>query len=464
MLHDIIAHKRAEVATRKARHGSNAFSSSLAPSDRSLAQALNTPQPSFILECKKASPSRGLIRDSFDVQFIARLYSPWADAISVITDERFFQGRLEYLTSVRQATHCPVLCKDFILDPWQVEEARAYGADAVLLMLSVLDDATYHRCARTAKRWNMDVLTEIHDQAELDRAIALNAHIIGINSRDLKTLSVDLNTVRRLAPQIPSPRLIVAESGIQHHRQTTALRPIVHGFLVGTHLMQAPNLNQACKELLFGTIKICGLTRPEQAPVVANAGAVMGGLIFHPGSKRVVTPDQARRIRRAESSLHFVGVFVEHQVDTIVRLASELDLHAVQLHGDDGPSMVAPLRENLPKTCQIWTRWSPSCAGEAPPAEAPPAVDRILCDTAIHGQSGGTGECFDWTPLAELKSRDHLILAGGLNPLNIADADALALAALDVNSGVESQPGIKDPRKLNALFSALRGQSKGGVM
>src|SRR5437660_798827 len=170
----------------------------LQPSDRSLARALRAGHTGFIMECKHASPSAGVLRPDFDPVAIARAYAPIADAISVITDKPYFQGSLEYLRAVREAVDLPVLCKDFVVDPYQVYEARHYGADALLLMLSVLEDREFQQCMAVAEALDMDVLAEVHDEHELERAVRLGARLIGINNRDLRTLQVDLAVTERL--------------------------------------------------------------------------------------------------------------------------------------------------------------------------------------------------------------------------------------------------------------------------
>jgi len=167
--------------------------SQLRPSDRSLYEALSGERAGFILECKKASPSKGLIRADFDAPQLAKSYQPHAAAISVLTEPEFFQGRLDYLTAVRRQVTQPVLCKDFFIDEEQVYRARYFGADAILLMLSVLDDAQYTALRDIAESLSMDVLTEVANEEEMKRASTLDANIIGINHRDLTDLTIDPN-------------------------------------------------------------------------------------------------------------------------------------------------------------------------------------------------------------------------------------------------------------------------------
>lgn len=294
-LADIIARKRVDVATRQSLIPESTLRLGLGPSDRSLKAALRREHTSFILECKKGSPSKGIIRPQFNLDEIASAYAPFADAISVITDEPFFGGRLEYISGIRNQVTQPVLCKDFVVDPYQVVEARWHGADAILLMLSVLDDAVYANCARIANELNMDVLTEVHDQDELERAHQLGAAIIGINNRNLATLKVDMQNTKRLAQLVEPDRLVVCESGIHDHKDIILFRDKVDGFLVGSSLMARPDLDQAVRELIFGRTKVCGLTNPEAARLAYNSGACWGGVIFYSGSPRAVSVLQAQK-------------------------------------------------------------------------------------------------------------------------------------------------------------------------
>ncbi len=205
-----------------------------------------------IAELKKASPSRGLIRADFDAATLAReLESAGAAALSVLTEEEHFQGSLQNLRAASEATRLPCLRKDFIVDEFQLLEARAYGADAVLLIAAALADAELLTLLRGARMLALDVLCEVHDAGELDRARNAGCDLIGVNSRDLRTLRVDLNTALRLADQVPAGVLRVAESGIHTAADLQRLREAgYHAFLIGESLMKAARPGEALKELL----------------------------------------------------------------------------------------------------------------------------------------------------------------------------------------------------------------------
>lgn len=213
-----------------------------------------------IAELKKASPSRGVIRADFDVQRLAgELHSAGAAALSVLTDEEFFQGSLENLRRASACVPLPCLRKDFIVDEFQLLESRAYHADAVLLIVAALGDSDLRTLYKGARSLDLDVLCEVHDEAELDRALAAGCEIVGVNSRNLRTFEVDLRTPLRLASRIPAGALPVAESGIHSGEDVRELRGAGYqAFLVGESLMKAPQPGEALRELLAQSAAVSG--------------------------------------------------------------------------------------------------------------------------------------------------------------------------------------------------------------
>jgi indole-3-glycerol phosphate synthase/phosphoribosylanthranilate isomerase len=205
-------------------------------------------------------------------------YRRHSDAISVLTDRTFFGGSFELLAKVRGQVEQPLLCKDFIVEPYQVAEARRHGADAILLILAAIDDPTWTACRDLADRLGMEVLTEVHDEPEANRATRLGARIVGVNNRNLSTLKVDVTTTSRLTPLIPTDRIVVCESGIETRKQVAELRPCADAFLVGTSLMREHDLDAAVRQLVYGRTKICGLTRAEHARAAYETGATHGGV------------------------------------------------------------------------------------------------------------------------------------------------------------------------------------------
>jgi indole-3-glycerol phosphate synthase len=204
-----------------------------------------------IAEIKKASPSKGLLREPFDPPAIAASYAAHGAAcLSVLTDERFFQGSLDDLRAARAACSLPALRKDFVVDPWQVYEARAHGADCILLIVAALDDARLTEFEAIAHALSMDVLVEVHDAAELDRALALKTPLVGVNNRNLRSFEVSLDTTLALLPRIPGDRMVVTESGILGPADVARMRQAgVNAFLVGEAFMRAPDPGEALATL-----------------------------------------------------------------------------------------------------------------------------------------------------------------------------------------------------------------------
>jgi len=259
ILTDILRHKREEVAAAAALRPRSVLEAAAGAAGpvRGLRAALERPVGApvrFIAEIKRASPSAGPIRPDADAAAIAREYAAaGAAAISVLTDRRFFDGRLEFLAEVRAAVDCPLLRKDFIVDPYQVVEARAAGADAVLLIVAALELEQLAELFAEATRLGMDALVEVHGEDEADRALAIGARLIGVNHRDLATFTIDMELTARLAPRLPPGVALVAESGIRTAADVQRLGEAgAHAVLVGETLMRAPSPGAALAALLAG--------------------------------------------------------------------------------------------------------------------------------------------------------------------------------------------------------------------
>jgi indole-3-glycerol phosphate synthase/phosphoribosylanthranilate isomerase len=459
VLEKIVADKRLEIAERKRALPLASFVKDLVPSERSFYDALAQSNAGFIFECKKASPSKGLIRKDFNLDEIIAAYLPYAACISVLTDEKYFQGKFEYLEYVRANVSQPVINKDFFVDPYQVYLARHHNADAILLMLSVLDDAEYTSLAGLAHDLQLDILTEVSNEEEVERALALEAKIIGINNRDLRDLSTDLATTEKLVPLIKSSQhqcLIISESGIYSNQDVRRLAPLVDGFLVGSALMAQVDIRLAVKQLIYGTVKICGICREQDAQAVALSGASYTGLIFAEKSPRYIDIENAKQIVK-NVPFSYVGVFVNSAVEKVAEYSHGLNLTAVQLHGQEQQSYIDELRPLLPDGCMIWKAKG---VQEHLPELNEKLVDKFLLDCQIGEQSGGTGQSFSWRLLDNsqigIAKLSSIILAGGINPNNVKQAVNSKVAAVDLNSGVESAPGVKDHDKINQAFCALR--------
>jgi indole-3-glycerol phosphate synthase len=258
-LAEIVATKREEVRHRRAREPVSALTELAKAQDkprgfRAALEARTSGGFALIAEIKRASPSKGLIRDNFRPAAHARDYAAGGAAcLSVLTDAPYFQGHEDFLIAARHAVSLPVLRKDFMVDPWQVLESRAIGADAILLIVGALEDAALSEIEAAAMESGMDVLVEVHDEAEMERAARLRSRLIGVNNRDLKTFVTDLATTERLAPLAPEGALLVGESGIASHADCRRLAQSgVRCFLVGESLMRADDVMAATRTLLDG--------------------------------------------------------------------------------------------------------------------------------------------------------------------------------------------------------------------
>ena len=415
----------------------------------------------FIMECKSSSPSLGMIREHYEPGAIARVYSRYASGISVLCEPDRFGGDYDHLATVASSTHLPVLCKDFIIDEVQIHAARYFGADAILLMLSVLSDEEYAALADVAARYDLDILTEVIDEEEVERAVRLGANIFGINHRNLHDLSIDLDRSARLAALLPDDAVVVSESGIRDAETVRRLGGHSNGFLVGSQLTSQPDVDLAARELVYGPNKVCGLTSPTAAQAAAAAGAVYGGLIFDESSPRNVSRETAEQIIAAERGLKYVAVsrrasgFAELLLDGVV---------AVQIHApyqgsvEAERNLITAVRAEV--DCEVWRAVSmTSVDGEVATAIAGD-VDKLVLDSG----EGGTGTTFDWANVpAEAKQRS--LLAGGLSPDNIANALTVGCLGLDLNSGVEYPAGAgewagrKDAGAIRRAFATIRSFS-----
>ena len=430
-----------------------------------LAALRNVHRPPVIAELKRASPSQGQMRSDFEVAALARAYEmAGATALSVLTEEDHFQGKLEYLTQARAATRLPVLRKDFIVSPYQVWEAAAAGADAVLLIAAILDDAKLAQLVRTAARAGLTALCEAHDLGEVERAARAGAECIGVNNRNLRTLRVDLATGEALGPKLPPAVLGVAESGLRSPADLERMaRAGFQAFLIGEPFMQAADPGRALAELLAGCavplVKICGLTSRGDALQACAAGANAVGFVFA-ASPRRVTAEQVRSFaHELPAEVMRVGVFAGSSIAEIRMIANACGLHAAQLHGDYTPEEGRQLAAHVP----VW-RAVPMPQGAKAALAWAPFTEGFVLDTAGPDGLGGRGMTFDWKAAhAFLESLPAagppktVLVAGGLTPQNVAEAlRASGAGGADVATGVEAAPGRKNPERVSAFCRTAR--------
>src|SRR5258707_5456499 len=441
------------------------------PAPRDLLAALrpqdSKPTVRLIAEVKRASPSKGLLAPNLHPVELARTYAAnGAAAISVLTEPHFFLGSPDYLTAIKQAVDVPVLRKAFIVDEYQFYEARAWGADAILLSCAVLDDTQLRYLLEVAHNQRMHCLVEVHNAEEVQRAIAAGAVIIGVNSRDLVTFQMKRHLIRELRSLIPSDRVVVAESGIHDAADARRLaRYDVQAMLVGESLVKAGDVPAQMRSLLQGAnadvqIKICGLCTNEHINAAINAGADMLGFMFYQPSHRSIQPQQvavllentdfAISAQSGQPTPELVGVFVNAEADYINDIADQIGLNLVQLHGNETPEFCQRIRRPVLKALQLHTSEDKSLV-QAYRA----ATWRILLDTPTPNW-GGTGVTHDWDLAQDVAQEVPIVLAGGLTPANVTFAIAqIHPWGVDVSSGVETHRQ-KDVAKIEAFVTQVR--------
>ena len=453
------------------------------PPTRAFERALAAPGRRFIFEVKTASPSEGVMNPDFapqDLRRLASLLDRFADAVSVLVEPDFFGGSFERLAQVRALVGKPILAKDIVVDERQILAAKRAGADAVLLMLSVLSDEGFAELARFAASLGLDVICEAHDEAELTSAARLGARVIGVNNRNLRTLETDVANTIRLAPRIPADRVFVSESGFLAREDPLEVEAgcgaarLPDAYLIGSALSKAEDPSAALRELVFGRVKVCGITRAEDARDAAATGALAVGIILAKRSTRAVplesAPLLAAEIRRDAAAmglpLQVAAVLdaEEAQLPAFLEALRRMNPDVVELHGRLDPTLSASLRRALPSA-----ELRAALAGNGPNLERTAAAllasgdaESVLLDasapTAAGGRTGGAGVRFDHRALGRFASLGRIAVAGGLNDRNVGEL-ARRLPApmeIDVNSGVESAPGIKSRTKLLAFFETLR--------
>jgi indole-3-glycerol phosphate synthase len=349
VLADICTEKRAHVAHAKAALSENALLAALAkapplrPFAAALERHLAAGRYGLIAEIKKASPSAGLIRADFDPPALAHAYAAGgASCLSVLTDTPYFQGSDDDLQAARGQVGLPVLRKDFILDPYQILESRHIGADCVLLIVAALSDPLASELAATAAEFGLDVLAEVHDGAELDRALRLGVRMIGINNRDLKTLRTDLTTTERLAPEVPADRLVVAESGIRRPEDLDRLAAAgARCFLVGETLMREPDLAAATRRLLGLAAEgpvFTHLDAEGRARMVDVSDKAETDRVAVAGARVVMRPETLQRIRSGDVAkgdvlavARLAGIMAAKRTAELIPLCHPLALTSVRV-------------------------------------------------------------------------------------------------------------------------------------
>lgn len=442
--------------------------------------ALRQQDFNFICEVKKASPSKGIIAEHFPYLDIAKEYEvAGAAAISVLTEPDFFKGDKKYLQEIASTVKIPVLRKDFIIDEYQIYQAKVWGASAILLICACLDVPTLTKFRELADSLGLSSLVEAHDEAEVQMAIDCGARIIGVNNRNLKDFTVDVQNSVRLRNLVQDDVIFVSESGLETPEDIQVLRDNNIGVaLMGETFMRSPNKVEKLAYLYGPTyytpkIKMCGISKIETIPAVVEAKPDYMGLVFAP-SKRQVTVDQAKslveelhkqygnRYSRDEVQcsnqtlihqefIKTVGIFVNETLDNLVTIATEVNLDAVQLHGDEDEAFIQSLKERT--NVEVWKAVQIRSAADAE-AWINSSADMLLFDAYHKDERGGTGEVFDWSCLDEFER--PFMLAGGIDSTNVARAiRTVRPYGIDISSGIETE-GVKDDEKIKAFTNIVR--------
>ena len=429
--------------------------------------ALRQQDFNFICEVKKASPSKGIIAEHFPYLDIAKEYEvAGAAAISVLTEPDFFKGDKKYFQEIASTVKIPVLRKDFIIDEYQIYQAKVWGASAILLICACLDVPTLTKFRELADSLGLSSLVEAHDEAEVQMAIDCGARIIGVNNRNLKDFTVDVQNSVRLRNLVQDDVIFVSESGLETPEDIQVLRDNNIGVaLMGETFMRSPNKVEKLAYLYGPTyytpkVKMCGISKIETIPAVVEAKPDYMGLVFAP-SKRQVTVEQAEILVKElhkQCINHYdtkvvktVGVFVNETLDNLVTIAKEVNLDAVQLHGDEDEAFIQSLKECT--NVEVWKAVQIRSTADAE-KWIDSSADMLLFDAYHKAERGGTGEVFDWSCLDEFER--PFMLAGGIDSTNVARAiRTVRPYGIDISSGIETD-GVKDDEKIKAFTNIVR--------
>ena len=436
--------------------------------------ALRQQDFNFICEVKKASPSKGIIAEHFPYLHIAKEYEvAGAAAISVLTEPDFFKGDKKYLQEIASTVKIPVLRKDFIIDEYQIYQAKVWGASAILLICACLDVPTLTKFRELADSLGLSSLVEAHDEHEVQMAIDCGARIIGVNNRNLKDFTVDVQNSVRLRNLVQDDVIFVSESGLETPEDIQVLRDNNIGVaLMGETFMRSPNKVEKLAYLYGPTyytpkVKMCGISKVDTIPAVVEAKPDYMGLVFAP-SKRQVTVDEAKILveelhkqyamkynsaveQSGNDEIKTVGVFVNETLDNLVTIAKEVNLDAVQLHGDEDEAFIQALKEKT--DVEVWKAVQIRSAADAE-KWIDSSADMLLFDAYHKDERGGTGEVFDWSCLDEFER--PFMLAGGIDSTNVARAiRTVRPYGIDISSGIETD-GVKDDEKIKAFTNIVR--------
>ncbi len=421
---------------------------------------LQAVRPSIIAEIKPKSPSQGFLFERSKVPSIVTAYNTNADAISVLCDKEFFGGGYDLLREVRALTGKPILAKEFIIDAKQIRYAAESGADAILLIASILTDEELSELATDAALLGLGVLLEVHSEKEVQRVAQTYQSmpsssqaqiVIGINNRDLDTLEIDLRVTERLAPKIrelmPSIRCVITESGVKSSDDVLRLQKHVQGFLIGTSILRSENPADFLSSLFPSEIKVkfCGMTNADDIVAAEDMRVDFLGFIFVPSSPRHVSLEQAIQLKKDVRHAKTVGVFTDMPLEQIEKHIKALKLDYVQLHAKPDIQLCKDLSVPVIQAFR-----------------GVPSVDILeefldVCPYVLIDKEDGKDQ-IDFHAISSLPKhiQSRVFLAGGLNPSNISQATQMTHPyAVDCARGIESAPGKKDKSLMASFLTSL---------
>ncbi len=448
--HKVIEVEKLKIEESKKEYPLNTLKKSLKKSDRDFKSALSgTKNLSLICEIKRASPSNPKIdKKGLKTDQIARIYEKnGASAISVITDNHFFKGSLADLQVAKKATtKTPILMKDFIIDEHQIYLARFFGADAILLIVALLDQQTIDKFIKIAKNLKMDVLLEVHNKQELDISLQTSAKIIGINNRNLHTFEIDTKTTLRLLSDIPKGRIVVAESGYDE-RNIGLIQGLCNAALIGSSIMSSKDI---AKKLISiqspqKLFKVCGVRDKKTASYCEKNEISLIGLNFVKKSHRSISANKAQELRPIFKQSIVVGVFQNQSASEVNKIADKVNLDFVQLSGDESPAFCKKINYPIIKTIKI---------DKIPSKKDLKQFDSLVHYYIVDGGKPGSGQAYDYEKINSLKLNKPFFVAGGINEKNVSDVLKKIPSAIgiDTASGVEANKKI-DVKKSSTLKS-----------
>lgn len=409
---------------------------------------------SLIAEFKKSSPSQGSINKKADLKEFISLYDKYADCISILTESSYFSGKISYIREAKKYTKKPILRKDFILDEYQIYEARYYGADAVLLIADFLPLKQLQEFVKVTEKLGMDALVECDDPKSLKKCLESGSAIIGINNRNLDTLIEDFKRTGRLVEKIsPAKRkklLIVSESSINSRKQVDSLKGKVNSVLVGTSIMSFPVPKVKLKELSGQTlVKVCGITTKKDALNSLKLGADLIGLNFYKKSPRFVSIAKAKELAKiVKGKSLIVGVFVNESKAKVKSIIKKIGLDLVQFSGDEKPGYAKGFKIPIIKTIHIKNKSSIKSSEQFD-------VEYIMVDSFEKGIFGGTGKKVNRNFVKKSSiGTKQLVFSGGLKAGNVKPIiKEFNPIIVDVCSGVETEPGKKSFSKMKLFIN-----------